>query len=194
MGITQWVLRTSRKVRSKEMQDYMKPLIRLGVTANHLTFLSFIAGIISAIYLFENHLLFVIFAIMHIFLDSIDGVLARLTEETVFGKYFDFITDGLVTVFLLAKTFMVVNDYYIIIFLLLAIFTQMIYFFSDFTYPILFVRTTTVVIFMFKFYALGYMVAGVLSIYSLMMQAHHYLKLANTKSKRNRIHQKMQHR
>lgn len=174
---TIWFLKKSRTVRSQKLKDVASKLRKRGITADHLTLLSFLAGLVAVFFLFRNHKLFILFGIIHLFFDGIDGVVARLTKVTVFGTYFDFITDGLIGIFLLAKTFMVVNDYYIIVFIFLTIFTQMIYFFSHFTYPILFIRTTTMIIYMFNFITLGYLIVGVLSLYSLILQLHHYVKI-----------------
>jgi phosphatidylglycerophosphate synthase len=171
------VLEKMRKLRSKQLRDIVKPLQRIGITANHLTLLSFLSGLVAIYFLFSNHTLFVLFGIIHLFFDSIDGVLARLTNITTFGKYFDFFTDGFITIALLTKAYLFTDDYLVIIIIFLTIATQTIYFFSHFQYPILFVRTTTLILLMLHFVTLGILTAGILSLYSIALQVNHYWQL-----------------
>lgn len=170
-------LEQNRRLRSHKLKELVQPLKDVGITANHLTFLSFICGLIAIYYLFEDHRLFVIFGLIHLFFDSIDGVLARLTKITDFGKYFDFFTDRIITIALLTKTYLIVDESIVIIILMLTIITEAVYFFSDFQYPILFIRSTVMILFMLNIITVGYWVAGIISLYSIILQVNRYWEL-----------------
>jgi len=118
---------------------------------------------------------------LHLMADGIDGVLARLSKPTLFGKYFDKITDQFIGFLLLLKIYLYLNDYYVVIVLTLFILTYIIYFGSKMTYPAIFVRTGIVITLLFfplwpTFVTNGtYLVIGGFITYSLIQQLRYFL-------------------
>src|SRR3989344_828111 len=113
MFIERWntqVLNWSRKFRSERLAALVKHLIRIGMTANHLTLLSLISGLTAVWFLFTDHLLFVVFGVAHLLFDLFDGVLARATKPTAFGAYFDTVADNGLVVLLLARLYFVLGN------------------------------------------------------------------------------------
>jgi phosphatidylglycerophosphate synthase len=173
----QHFLESSRKLRSKLFEPIGKFLLELKLTANHLTFFSLILGVVAIYFLFQNHLLFIVFAALHLLADSFDGILARLTKPTVKGKYFDYLSDRTITLLLLVKILFYLHDQYIILVIILFILSQSIHLFSKFRYPIIFFRTGGLIFFSLSplfsfnsFLTFGYLCAGILSMYSLLLQ------------------------
>lgn len=144
-------------------------LLSLGITANRMTFFSLIAGIGAAYFLFSNHFLFVILALLHLLLDSLDGVVARLSKPTNFGPYFDYGTDRLITFLALLKIAWFISSYaYVAI--LLFLLTNIFYLTADRKAPVLFTRTILIILLIFQLPVLAYLVTGIISLYSLVLQ------------------------
>lgn len=93
----------------KELVDaLLRPLIRRlkssGVQPGQITVLAFLANLISLYFLFENHFYFVLFMLFNIFLDNLDGRLARATSTTSkFGDALDKFSDHSYGIFLFLK-------------------------------------------------------------------------------------------
>lgn len=69
------------------------PLVKLRINPNLFTLFSLIFAVLAFVY-FENRFYLVLFSVLHLICDGIDGFLAReLKKETKFGKYFDIFTD-----------------------------------------------------------------------------------------------------
>jgi len=180
--LPQKIIKSSQKFRSKYLEPAGKFLLKLKLTANHLTFFSFLFGLLAAYFLFQNHTLFIIFIILHLLIDGLDGVLARLTKPTLFGNYFDHLTDQVIAFLLLLRIYFYLNDYYVIIVLSLFVLTYLIYFLSKMTYPAIFVRTGTAIALIFTplFPNLipngTYLIVGVFILYSLLLQLRYFIK------------------
>lgn len=178
----QQFLESTRKIRSKLLEPVGKFLLRLKLTANHLTFFSFILGLTAVYFLLQNHLLFIVFAVLHLIADGLDGVLARLTKPTLTGKYFDYFADRAITFFLLLRVYFYLQDYYVISIIVFFTLSQVIYILSKFKYPVIFVRTGIIIALMFiplfpNFIPTGtYLVAGIFIIYALLLQFKHFLR------------------
>ena len=175
-------IKFSRKVRSKYLEPIGKFLLEHKLTANHFTGLSLILGLLGAYFLFQNNWLFATFISLHLAADGLDGVMARLSNPTLFGDYFDKITDQLISFLLLLKIYFYLNDYYVIIMLFMFVLTYIIYFGSKMTYPCIFVRTGVVITMLFfplwpNFTTIGtYLVIGGFMIYSLILQLRYFLE------------------
>ena len=135
------IIEFTRKARSHYLDPLGKFLLKLKLTANQFTGLSLILGLLGAYFLFQNNILFAVFILLHLFADGLDGVLARLSQPTTFGKYFDSITDQFIGFLLLLKIYFYLNDYFVVIILSLFILTYLIHWGSKMTYPVIFVRT-----------------------------------------------------
>lgn len=79
--------------------------LKLGLKANHITFLAFIVGIISSItFYFENNLIAVIILWISGLLDAVDGTMARKTITTPFGTILDITFDRIVEISIIVVT------------------------------------------------------------------------------------------
>lgn len=181
MGAYEDYMNFIRKLRDELFYPLAEQLRKLSITANQLTALSFLCGLISVYFLFRIHWLFILFAFLHLFLDGLDGVLARITETTVRGKFFDQISDRTTIWLIMLKSYFYFGDYIILIFTFLLLAKDLIYLFSKMKYPAWFSRTTVVIIYFFGpviswAYTFGGLVVGVVAVYSLLLQLAYFLE------------------
>ena len=78
-----------------------KFFLKLGISANMMTTISLLIGLAAVYFLFSNHLLFIVLAVIHLVADGLDGLIAKASKETIFGKYFDSISDRIITLAIL---------------------------------------------------------------------------------------------
>ncbi len=177
---TNKVITRFREYKSAKFSGMGKRLLGLGLTADRMTFLSLLFGIGAVYYLFANYILFVIFAVLHLGADAMDGVIARVAGTTGFGKKFDFAVDQLIVILVMVKLGWFLQDYYAYVAAGLYLLANVMYYVSDFTLPILFTRTVTLVlmgvwflpikIIIFTIPEATYITTGVASVYSLARQ------------------------
>lgn len=168
------LLARSRILRSKYLAPLVKPLHRIGITPNHLTFLSLLLGLASVWYLFQNHFYFVSFGVLHLIVDSFDGVLARATKSTLFGKYFDAFSDNILVVLIMANSYAEFgNPIYAFVALLYSV-MLCIYFASRLKAPVLFARTITFIGYSLQFFFLSGLIVGVMAAIAIVMQLYHF--------------------
>lgn len=88
-------------------RKYVEPIIkktanvlnRFGFTANQVTFIALIIGIISGVLVyFEHHYLALLFLWLSGFLDAVDGALARFNKPSPWGTVMDVTFDRLVEI------------------------------------------------------------------------------------------------
>ncbi len=174
----------SREFRSRHLKPIGLFLLKMKLKANHLTTISFIFGLLAAYYLFQDNLLFTIFLISHLVVDGLDGVVARLSQQTTLGKYYDHISDQLIVILFLFKIYLLLNDYYVLVMIFLTLITYLIHFATKMKYPVIYVRSGTSIALLF--YPLlpnlippgTFLVVGSFIIYSLIQQLIYFL---NTK-------------
>jgi len=81
---------------SKYIEDYIgRPIAKTGIHPNHITALSVPLAIVGAYYIYLNQWSYaLLFMILSIFIDNIDGAVARV-QKTVsnWGSYFDVMMD-----------------------------------------------------------------------------------------------------
>lgn len=108
-----------------------------------LTFFSLLSGLLAVYWLFSNYSLFVLFAVLHLIFDALDGVVARISknDSSPFGKYFDQGSDSIVTILAVLKVGWYLQDLYAYIIAGLFFLTAVIYFLSRCQAPIIFMRT-----------------------------------------------------
>ncbi len=167
--------------RSKSLRPTALLLRRCHITANHLTFVSFLCALLAAYFLFESHSLFVLFALLHLLFDGLDGVIARESTKTKYGAHYDYLSDRSATFFLLLKMGFFLKDYYIFIVLVLFVLTQIVYVVSKFKAPILFSRTIFLFLLIFWQPTLGYLTEGVVALYCLARQLQWFFVRAQRK-------------
>ncbi len=99
--IQQGVIDRVHQNYSKMLQPFVAMLHRQQIRANYLTALAFMSALLGAFFLFRNHPLFIVFMLLHLVLDILDGSLARLEGGTRFGSWFDYLSDRTVSIVLL---------------------------------------------------------------------------------------------
>jgi phosphatidylglycerophosphate synthase len=176
-----------RDYRTKKFPKVGKFFLKLGVSANMMTTFSLLIGLAAVYFLFSNHLLFVILATTHLIADGLDGLIAKASEETKFGEYFDSLTDRAIALLILLKAALYLQDYYFFIILGLFILTHLIYFSSKLKSPVIFIRTGTLIgaaiyILYQPLLTIGYLFAGVFIVYSLALQLQWFVKKRFTES------------
>lgn len=175
-------LERNRAGRSKRFELLGKFLLKLGIKANYLTFLSLVCGVLGVFFLFLNYWMFILFILLHLLFDALDGVVARLSGATGFGKYFDYFNDQFIVILLLGKIFLELKDYYVVLVICLFVLGQIVYVLSRFKYPAIFFRTGIVIALLFypwfssDFIPIGvYLASGIVSVYTLVLQFRWFL-------------------
>src|SRR3989338_1201354 len=170
--LTESLLYLFRHFRSRHVTKLVIPLRIAGIKAYHLTLLSFVFGLLAVWFLFLSHTLFVIFGVLHLLFDALDGVLARATKVTVYGTYFDWASDQTVAVLLLAK----IAFFFPSIFSWFTVFLYVVYllffFGSRLQLPPLSART---IIFLLSFVGLAYygiVIAFIFTLYVIACAYH----------------------
>ena len=179
------IIQPFRVYRSAKLSRIAKPLVKAGITANQVTALSLISGLLAVYFLFTNYYLLVLFALLHLIFDGFDGVIARLTKTSIDGKYLDLITDNMITLGILIKVAIFLQDLYAYIAAGLFLFALTSHLASKLEAPILFIRTASVIVLiialnpLFPFTTIlltaGYLAAGGVSLYSLTSQLQWHL-------------------
>ena len=169
-----------QEYRSRHGERFGKKLLSVGISANLLTFFSLVTGLLAVYWLFSHYALFVLLALLHLLFDSLDGVVARISGASSFGKYFDQGSDSFVTVLVLFKVGWYLQDFYAYVIAAWFFLAVIIYFLSRGKAPIIFMRTVAVLILIVVAYpgfpfqkeilTAGYLVAGIVAIFSLARQ------------------------
>jgi phosphatidylglycerophosphate synthase len=171
--VNDYMIGNSQRIRQKYLSFLVSPLKAIGVKANHITYLVFVTGLIAVWFAFDNHKYFILFGVLHILFDLLDGVLARATKPTINGHYLDQIADHSIATLLLAKTFLVGDALAGIVTVLYAAHVS-IYFIKRCKGPVIFMRGV-----LFAFYFVGYIKAGVIlvavtTMFGLIQQIYHF--------------------
>ena len=173
-----WAVEPFQRWRSRYLGPLVRPLLKLGVSANYLTIVGFISGLIAVWFLFRRNDLFILFASLQIIFDIIDGVLARETKATRLGKYLDHGIDNLMVVLIVGKGFFVLASVQSKILsgvvAVLYAFHLGAYLLSKLRAPFIFLRTMTFVFYFLGFYKLGAFVIGLLTVYGLGLQLRYH--------------------
>ncbi|HLC97372.1 MAG TPA: CDP-alcohol phosphatidyltransferase family protein [Candidatus Nanoarchaeia archaeon] len=159
-----------RRYRSKKLSWIAEPLVQAGIPASVVTLASFLLGLAAVFFLFQNHFLFVLFAVLHLLADALDGMVARVAKPSRFGKYMDYASDQLITLLLLVRIAGELQDYFVVIVILLFLAAQLVYLFSKLTAPVLFARTMVLFFLAIQQPIPAYLSAGVVALYSLAVQ------------------------
>jgi phosphatidylglycerophosphate synthase len=180
-SFSQDIVENFRIFKTRNGNKVGKFFLKFGISANMMTTFSLIIGIVSVYFLFSNHLLFIILAAVHLLADGLDGLIAKASHPTKFGKYFDLITDRTIAFLILLKVALHLQDYYFFIIFGLYVLTQLIHFSSNLESPVIFIRTGTVIgaaiyVIYEPLLIVGYLVGGVFTIYSLALQLQWFIK------------------
>lgn len=178
-----------KEFRSRKFAFLGRFFLKVGISANIITFFSLIFGLLAVYFLFQNYSLFLLFAILHLLADGLDGIIARSSKETKWGKYFDHGVDALVVLLIILKIGLVFDDYYPFLVVGLFLLAQIIYLFSKLTAPIILTRTISLILLFFYLPAvihfagiipvIIYPLAGITSLYSLARQLQWWITRKN---------------
>ncbi len=89
--------------RTKRLRKPALWLISKNISAHQLTLLSLISAAAASYFFLINWWLLALFAAVHLILDSLDGVVARLSQINGSGRYFDLLADALPILLILLK-------------------------------------------------------------------------------------------
>ena len=145
-----------RVYRDQKLKQVAKFFLKIGISANLMTAFSLVLGIAAVYFLFKQHYLFVIFALLHLLADGLDGVMARNSTTSKWGKYFDYFTDRLIELLILLKIGWFLQDYYVYIITGIFLVTQTVYLTSKMRFPVKVARTGMTIGLMFNVYPLSY--------------------------------------
>lgn len=162
-------MRRSRAFRSQKLERFGRFCLQKGITANMVTFAALLAGLGAIYFLFTNVLFFILLAILHLVLDTFDGVIARCRKPSKFGAYFDYLSDSLVALGLTLKIALYITP---LAFLaaFFSLLTLGVYVSSKLKSPIVFVRTFVLISLMLNQPIIAFLIMGAASLFSLLKQ------------------------
>ena len=172
MGLIEW----SREFRSEKFSKAGEFFLNLGISANVMTTISLLLGLGAVYFLFQNLWLFAILGIAHIIADGLDGVIARVSQSTVFGSYYDKFNDTIIPILLLIKVQIHLEDYYVLMILGLYVLANLVYFLSEFKYKFFNSRMVLIMGLILGFPILAYLACGIATVYSLALQLQQFIK------------------
>ena len=171
------LVKWSRKQRSKFLMPIGKLCTKLKIKPNYITILAMIMGIIAVYYLFRNNTYFVILIVIHLVLDALDGVVARANNNTSrFGAHLDNISDRLILILVLIKSYYRFNDYFVLVVLAIYLLHHLIFALTNLEGKVSYSRSLVLIIYCFGFYEFGFFLVGVLSLYGLSQQFNQWIK------------------
>ena len=102
----------TREYRDKKLNTIGRSLKRLGISPNILSFFSLLTGLTAMYFAFTHLGYFILFALLHVTFDGLDGVVARLGTPSSYGAYLDIGVDTFITLLILIKIGYYINDFY----------------------------------------------------------------------------------
>ncbi|HLC70933.1 MAG TPA: CDP-alcohol phosphatidyltransferase family protein [Candidatus Nanoarchaeia archaeon] len=185
MDIFKRIIVQFRTYRRSSLRPPGQFLAKIGITPNIMTALSLLCGLAAVYFLFQHYLLFLLFGLLHLLADALDGVIASITRETALGKYFDYGTDNLIALLLVLKIGYFLHDYYAYLVAGLYLLAQLVFLFSKLSAPVLFGRSVSLIALFFYIPVvvsltsilpvLVYLFMGVIAVYSLARQLQWFL-------------------
>ena len=180
MDIFDRIIVQFRSYRHRTLRPVGKHLADMGITPSIMTCFSLLCGVLSVYFLFQHYLLFLLFGVLHLLADALDGTIASVTAASTFGRYFDYGTDNVIALLLVLKIGYFLQDYYVYIIGGLYLLSQLVHLSSKLTAPVLFARSVSMIaLFLYLPSVLNitsylpilvYLFVGVISVYSLARQ------------------------
>lgn len=176
------IVAKTKKAVKRFIEPFIKIIAKTGISPNVFTLLSFLFGIASVYFLFKNQVGFIVFSLLAILFDVIDGQLARyLKKESKIGFYLDHGNDRLVNFLMLLKYNVVFGAYWIVLPLYII---HYFLFFVFKTKNVIYTRTVLVGFFIFGYFSLfgyngfelGVIVTIGLLLLGLAMQAAEFVR------------------
>lgn len=178
MELSAKIVEWFRKERTKYLEPLGKFLVKLKIKAIYLTILAFVFGL-AAVYFFwqEEHFYFVLFGALHLLVDALDGLVARVDHSvTRLGAHLDNASDRLILMLILIMSFFKSNDYFILIVLGLNVLHHFIFVLSDLKGKVAYSRLAAMILFFLQLDLAAYFLIGALSLYGLSLQFNDFLK------------------
>ena len=170
-------LKRWREYRTKKFSFVGKFFVVRGINATVITAVSLLSGLTAIYFLFSSYRWFLVFAILHLFCDGLDGIVARAANPTKFGNYLDILTDNLVAILTTIKVGWFLQDYYVYIIAALYSLAFAVHLLLKLQTDFLGIRTAGLIVLSIAanpFFPytnillnLGYLAAGVAAAYSL---------------------------
>lgn len=177
------IIEKFREKRSRQLVPLARFLLKVHLTANRITLLSLIFGLCSVYFLFNDYFLYLVFGLLHLIGDGLDGVVARFKGVSKYGNYFDFASDRIIAALYLLKIGLYLQDYYVFLALALSIITHSITLATKFRYQSVYSRTIifvglvlTPIFPVLNLPVVTYLAAGAISLYSLALQFKFWLE------------------
>lgn len=172
--------------RSKKLGKLAQFLVNLKIKAGYLTLLSFLSALLAVYFLFNNWYLLVLFTILHLLFDGIDGVVARIEGETFTGKLMDTIADNLPIFLMVIKLGWSIKDVYAYVIAGIYLLVVVIHLLSKLRAPFIPFRTASFLVMIIitlplfnytkpSWIMLSYLAAGVISSYTLAQQLQYFI-------------------
>jgi len=159
-----------RELKSKKLKEVGRFFLKIKISANLMTTVSFLSALLAVYFLFDNYWLFFLFGAIHFLADGLDGVIARVAGETKFGQYYDYFTDRLAEFLLILKVGFYLNDYYAFIALGIFVLVQIIHLQSKLKSPLFFTRSFVLLFLALQLPVIAYLITGAGAVYSLARQ------------------------
>ena len=152
---------------------YLEPVTRflasLQIHPHVFSGLSLFCGFLSFLFLFNNHVLFVSFGVLHLFFDIFDGKVARYKRQTsVLGYYIDHGGDRFIA-FLWMSKFVAFFASYLWWALVLVVVNSLLYHLFRLEYAF-FIRSLLLFFFSFTLFYFGFVFASTLVFLGLLFQ------------------------
>lgn len=110
------IVAKSKKAVERFIEPVVMVIAKTGISPNLFTLFSFLFGIVSVYFLFKNQAWFIVFSLLAILFDIIDGNLARyLNKESRLGFWLDQGSDRLVNFLMLLKYNIVFGAYWVVL-------------------------------------------------------------------------------
>ena len=110
------IVAKTKKAVKKFVEPIIKIIAKTGISPAIVTLFSFLCGISSVYFLFKNQTLFIVFALLAILFDIIDGHLARyLHKESKIGYWLDQGNDRFINFLMLLKYNIIFGTYWIVL-------------------------------------------------------------------------------
>ena len=180
------VIHKLRIFRSKKFSKFGKYLVSKNITPNYLTLLSLISALLAVYFLFDNWYLLVVFTFLHLILDAMDGVVARISGSTKLGEFFDNFADNFPVFLIFIKFGWLVGDNYVYIIAGLFLIEMVIFFGTKLESPFIPMRTVAFILLIlltspiFVNIKLSWiffvsLIGGIFSVYGLARQLQWYI-------------------
>lgn len=184
--VTAAYLQKTKKRAKRFILPFVKVIAKTGISPHFITLLSFLSGLLSVYFLFYNNLLFIIFSVLAVILDILDGNLARyIRKESMWGFYADQLNDRGINFLLLLRYNIAFGSLWIVLPLFLI---HYFLFFALKTKSVIYVRAILVLFFIgggffYPAYYLGVLVSALLLALGIILQT---IELINRKITKKR--------